>query len=143
MRYGETIQQILHPATETPCADSIYQMAELHASSSTPAEPGSLDLVAQFDAMAAHSRAKRRSEGGVGSATADTTPTAESVTRVSVPPVSPRKKRRTKAEMQQFRADKARQIETSYRELVPEGHFLDAPDEATDALMETLRESDA
>lgn len=93
--------------------------------------------------MAADRRAEvARRVGGVGSATADTT-RGEGIERAPKgPPVSPRKKRRTKIEMQEFRADKARQIEASYRELVPEGHWLDEPDESMDQLLETLRDSE-
>ena len=79
---------------ETPDADRIYQMdGAVRASSLTEGVPGSLDMVAQFDAMVAARRA-----GGVGSATADTTraSTLESETAPTVPPVSPPPKRKSK-----------------------------------------------
>ena len=126
---------------ETPDADRIYQMdGAVRASSLTEGVPGSLDMVAQFDAMVAARRA-----GGVGSATADTTraSTLESETTASVPPVSPRKKRRTKSEMQEFRADKARQIEASYHSLVPAEtrEWLDAPDPLLQQILESHDDS--
>ena len=77
-------------------ADLIYGMAELHASSERSEDARSLSaqFIAAFDAMRQFhlEEAKRRMEGGVGSATADIRPEAESVTRSSVPPVSPRRK---------------------------------------------------
>ena len=119
-------------------ADELYRMSALHASSATEGVPGSLDMVAAFDAMAAESRARRA--GGVGSSTEDTTAKPQSG---DGPPVSPRKRpRRNKAQMVAARAAKARAIQESYREQVPEGHWIEEPDEAMDRLMEGLRRED-
>jgi hypothetical protein len=107
----------------------------------------SAQFIAAFDAMQEFHRAEaKRRAGGVGSSTEDGTRASapERATEQSVPPASPRK-RRTKAEMQEFRADKARQIQESYHSLVPAEtrEWLDAPDPLLNAILEGQPDADS
>jgi hypothetical protein len=91
-----------------------------------PAEPSSVDLVAEFDARAA----QRREQNAAAFQAFDQQRKAVSPTR---------RKRRTKVQMQEARAAKAEQIAESYRALVPEAtrSWLDAPDPMLDSILKS------
>ena len=146
---------------ETPIADLVYGMGanSLRSLEEQRADERSLSeqFIAAFDALAAQNRAERAKrvggsvsiEGGGLSIRPATTGAEQSVSQN--PPSdldshnpAPRKKRRTKAEMQEFRADKARQIADSYHSLVPAETraWLDEPDPLLEQILEGQRESD-
>ena len=120
---------------ETPDADRIYQMdGAVRASSLTEGVPGSLDLVAEFDRLAAESRARRA--GGVGSATADTGTVPGSGASGDAPPVSPSPEKKLRVPSK--KELKRRKAEREGRAMTPS--WLLEEDPMVQAILETPHE---